>query len=214
MNTPSAFRGPRTGRWAIALVAAAVPSLLGAAPSGTTYSKIANNGSVLADSATLGTGATDWACTLVNATRLVFEVKRDAPGTLRDYRNSYTWYDTDGSRNGGNPGSVGGGMCAGSNCDTQGYVAAVNAAALCGYTDWRLPNRVELQSIVATANQGTGTPTVDAAFFPNLTAGAYWAASNFAGNAAAAWVVHFDDGRATWREKDTPRAVVVVRGGR
>jgi hypothetical protein len=47
------------------------------------YTKIANDGSELPDSATLGTNPTDWACTKDNKTGLIWEVKTD-DGGLRD----------------------------------------------------------------------------------------------------------------------------------
>jgi hypothetical protein len=37
-----------------------------------------------------------------------------------------------------------------------GYVAAVNASALCGYTNWRLPTKTELLTINKVANGGLG----------------------------------------------------------
>ena len=66
----------------------------------TGYSKIANDGSLLADAAVLGTGAKDWACTRDNATGLVWEVKTD-DGGLRDKDNTYSWYDPNPATNGG-----------------------------------------------------------------------------------------------------------------
>ncbi|WP_295582465.1 hypothetical protein [uncultured Lamprocystis sp.] len=40
-----------------------------------------------------------------------------------------------------------GGSCSGNDCDTDGFVRAVNAQGLCGARDWRLPANVELLSI-------------------------------------------------------------------
>ena len=56
------------------------------------YSKIANSGSVLPDSAVLGSGAGDWACTRDNTTGLIWEVKT-TDGGLRDWNKGYTNYD-------------------------------------------------------------------------------------------------------------------------
>ena len=56
------------------------------------YTKIANNGLRLPDSATLGTNPTDWACTKDNNTGLVWEVKT-TDGGLRDMNYYYANYD-------------------------------------------------------------------------------------------------------------------------
>jgi hypothetical protein len=79
-----------------------------------------------------------------------------------------------------------------------GYKAAVNAIALCGYTDWRLPTVDELQSLVdySVANPG---PTIDFTWFPNTGSSLYWSASALPpsvviGHAALAWYVAFSNG--------------------
>lgn len=60
--------------------------------------------------------------------------------------------------------------------DASAYVLAVNAIALCGYTDWRLPDADELQSIV---DYGVGMPgpVVDLGWFPNTRNGYFWSSS-------------------------------------
>ncbi len=56
------------------------------------YTKIANNGTDLPDSAVLGSGATDWACTRDDTSGLIWEVKT-GDGGLRDANKTYTNYD-------------------------------------------------------------------------------------------------------------------------
>lgn len=59
--------------------------------------------------------------------------------------------------------------------DAQAYIQLVNAIALCGFTDWRLPTREELHGIVhygAAANN----PFIELDWFPN-TPGAYYRTS-------------------------------------
>lgn len=77
--------------------------------------------------------------------------------------------------------------------NTAGYVNAVNAAKLCGYTDWRLPTADELQGIVDYGVAYPG-PTVDASWFPNTVGWAYWSSSPYVGGANDAWVVYFGYG--------------------
>jgi Protein of unknown function (DUF1566) len=62
--------------------------------------------------------------------------------------------------------------------NTVGFVAAVNASNLCGYSDWRLPTKTELLSIVDTSSAPTG-PTVNSAWFPNTDASGYWTSEAF-----------------------------------
>lgn len=71
--------------------------------------------------------------------------------------------------------------------DASAYVATVNAANLCSYTDWRLPTKDELRGLVV---QGV-TPTIDGTWFPNTQSGPYWTSSPLVGNANFAWNVNF-----------------------
>ncbi len=174
------------------------------------FSKIANDGTLLAAGAVLGTAATDWACTKDNVTGLTWEVKTTSG--LRSSVNTYTWYSADAATNGGNAGTANGGTCSASNCDTQSFVAAVNAAALCGYSDWRLPNLRELQSVVDLSAL-VGSATVDASYFPNTAHKAHWTANTLAASPVYAWEVDFSTGRS---EISYPKlqgaAVRLVRG--
>ena len=184
---------------------------VGAGATGFDYTKIANNGSELPESATLGSGPNDWACTRDNVTGLIWEVKT-ADGGLRDRNNTYTWYQLDGP-NMGNSGTQNGGSCVGSACDTTGFVQAVNAQGLCGATGWRLPTVGELHSIV---HHGRTSPAIDTSFFPNTPSSFFWSASPYAGNSGYAWSVSFItgyDGNGDWLHKRHLRRVRLVRGG-
>lgn len=192
--------------------AAGVLTKIGAGAKGFDFSKIANNGTVLASGAALGIAATDWACTRDNVTGLIWEVKTTSG--LRSSAHTYTWYSTDAASNGGNAGTANGGVCTGSNCDTQSFVAAVNATSLCGYSDWRMPSLRELQSLVDFSVPGTGAaPTLDANYFPNTQISLFWSANNYSSYPAYAWFVHFYDGHSSASVKGGNGYVRLVRGG-
>lgn len=74
-----------------------------------------------------------------------------------------------------------------------GYKNAVNASALCGYTDWRLPTVAELQSLVDYSVSYPG-PTIDSNWFPNTSRSNYWSATTFSDYVFCAWGVDFVNG--------------------
>jgi hypothetical protein len=77
--------------------------------------------------------------------------------------------------------------------DASTYVSAVNAAKLCGYSDWRLPTADELQGLV-DYSVAYPRPTIDATWFPNTQQYAYWTGTRYASDARFAWAVDFDYG--------------------
>jgi len=182
----------RYGRDAAA--AAGVLPKVGGGSKGFDFTKIANNGQTLPASAPLGSGPTDWACTRDNVTGLIWEVK--ATSGLRSKDHSYTWYNSDAATNGGSAGTASGGTCfTAGRCDTEKFLQDVNATGLCGASDWRMPSRKELVSIVDYGIAIPG-PTIDMNYFPNTTASDFWSASANADYSGYAWDVDFNDGLA------------------
>ncbi|MDO6459823.1 DUF1566 domain-containing protein [Granulosicoccaceae sp. 1_MG-2023] len=115
----------------------------------------------------LPNSASQWACVRDNRTGLIWEVKTDDDG-LRDRFNTYTWYfEEDELLNGGDAGTRDGGQCKGGiDCDTQSYVAAIEAENLCGRdSGWRLPTPEELRSINDYSRGYTTRPTLDTDYF-------------------------------------------------
>ena len=79
-----------------------------------------------------------------------------------------------------------------------------------GDAAWRLPQRDELQSIVATSCK---RPAVNETVFPGTASIQYWTST--ASGPSYAWVVFFRTGMPTWDFlKTTPFAVRLVRNGR
>lgn len=187
---------------------------VGAGEAGFDYTKIANNGAVLPATAALGSGPGDWACTRDNVTGLVWEVKTD-DGGLRDKDWTYTWFNSDPTRNGGSVGDWGTHTCGSmssywNQCNTEHFVAAVNGVGLCGLRDWRMPSVEELNSIV---HRGRTDPAVEAGYFPNTTSSYFWSGSPNAYFLGDAWYVHFYVGYAEHHPRGANYSVRLVRGG-
>jgi len=171
---------------------------------GFSFTKLDVNGNPLA------AGAATWSCVRDNVTGLIWEVKTD-DGGLRDKDWTYTWYNSDAATNGGSAGTAdGGNNCFNTaRCDTQKYVADVNAQGFCGAHDWRLPDPRELLSIVSNDRIN---PAIDTTYFPNTVASWVWSASPYAYDPNYAWYVYFSGGGVDADGKNYAGSVRLVRG--
>ena len=186
-------------------------SKIGDGRAGFDFTKLDANGNPLADQSVAYT-TTPWHCVKDNVTGLIWEVKT-TDGGVRDAGHTYTWYNSTGINDGGDPGVANGGTCVdGSNCDTEKYVAAVNAIGLCGRTDWRLPKVEELLSLL---DYSVAYPfiAIDTAYFPN-TMSIYWSASPYADSVSRAWSVGFDSRTDMINQKIVGHNVRLVSDGR
>ena len=171
---------------------------------GFSFTKIDSSGNALPAS------AASWDCVLDNVTGLMWEVKT-TDGGLRDRNWVYSWYNSDATTNGGSTGAANGGSCLdSSNCDTEKYVAQVNSAGLCGYSDWHLPKKETLRSIVSYDRTN---PAIDSDWFPNTISSYYWSASPYANNSAYAWYVYFNFGYDYFNYRAGHLYVRLVRTG-
>ncbi|MBT4945810.1 MAG: tandem-95 repeat protein, partial [Candidatus Marinimicrobia bacterium] len=190
------------------------------------YTKIANDGSELPQSAMLGNGPNDWACTRDDDTGYIWEVKSD-DGGLRDRDHTYSWYSENEQINGGEVGIQNSGSCAASNCDTDGYVSAINEQELCGFTDWRVPGVSELKELVYCGNdvsyplsdaEGCGSgallPSIRQDFFPSAPEAAAWSLLTDYSNTNRAWLVDFSSGSLSTELKGGNGYVRLVNGQR
>jgi hypothetical protein len=78
-----------------------------------------------------------------------------------------------------------------------------------GRSDWRLPNRVELESLLRL---NANLPAIDAELFPNTAAVGYWSSTPYA-ISLDAWRVGFDYGRVSNAQMTFGNRVRFVRGG-
>lgn len=160
------------------------------------YTKLDGSGNDLPDSAAA------WAMVRDNTTGLIWEAKTD-DGTLHDKDNQYAWCDTNPATNGGNAG-----YCSGA--DTEDFINAVNAEALGGHSDWRLPTIQELSTLVDSGKVGL---LVNTTYFPKTVASYYWSSSTYAYSANLAWNVYFNIGYVSSYYKSYAYYVRAVRGG-
>ncbi|MBN2524764.1 MAG: DUF1566 domain-containing protein [Deltaproteobacteria bacterium] len=91
-----------------------------------------------------------------------------------------------------------------------------NALAYCeslnwgGYTDWRLPNKKELLSIVDDSRYN---PARDMTAFPATPSSDFWSSSSNASSENSAWYVDFDYGSVYYYSKTDTYHARCVRGG-
>ena len=104
----------------------------------------------------------------------------------------------------------------GSDCSGEptlmDWSAALNAASdadLADQTDWRLPNRNELASIIESRCY---SPAINGSIFPDSPAAGFWTSSPTPTDSA--WQVEFDQGAVFQQPLTETGAVRLVRGGR
>ena len=165
-----------------------------------------------------------WSCVEDKVTGLIWEVKL-ADTSLRGARKSCHWYSDNNSTNGGSTG-IDSHALNSSYCTTQSYINHINSIGLCGFSDWRLPMREELRSLVdygAIVDHGrlysSFPPLIDSHYFPNNRSSTYWSYTSAAASYPTAiystikkaWVVDFKDGREKMEGKFSLNHLRLVR---
>lgn len=131
-----------------------------------------------------------------NVTGLMWEKLSD-DGSIHDKDTQYNWTNA-----------------------IAGKIATLNSTAFGGYTDWRLPNYYELQTLI---HLGDSAPAVYPEFNTGCVAGcatcsctrlnAYWSSSTFDQARGSGWEINFDDGTSFINPKGNGSYVRAVRGG-
>ena len=154
----------------------------------------------------------EWSCIMDNKTTLMWEVKSAVGGgSINDASYVYSWFKSNSADFNAHGVTENGGICADSrHCDTEKFVEVMNQSGWCGYSDWRIPTRLELQSIV---NYAQAIPAVDILFFPYAQHDYYWTADIDIDDLESAWMVNFLYGNIYGNLTRIPRAVRLVRSG-
>ena len=106
-----------------------------------------------------------------------------------------------------------GSALAGTWAEALARATAVNAAPAtlgAGASDWRLPNRNELATLV---ERKCTNPAINSTLFPATAAQSFWTSSPYALNAAFAWYVDFNAGDIGPAFKTGAKNIRLVRGG-
>ena len=166
---------------------------------GFSFTKLDSSGSELPAS------AESWSCVKDNITGLIWEVKSD-DGGIHDKDNTYRWggLSAIGRDHVNRKGSY--------YDDWNGLVNGSNSSAFCGYSDWRVPGREALRSIV---NYDRSNPAIDTSYFPNFpNSGSawFWSSSPYA-YSSNAWKFSFNYGSDGYYYRGSYGHVRLVRGG-
>ena len=106
------------------------------------------------------------------------------------------------------------GSCTGGQMTWQGalnYVNCLNNTNYLGYSDWRLPNKNELRSLMSYGNVNAALPTGHP--FTGAQNAVYWTSTTLHPNMSNAYTVNFSTGLLSNVVKTSNRYVLPVRGG-
>lgn len=166
------------------------------------YTKLDANGNALPPS------ATEWVMVRDNVIGLIWENKT-SDGSIHEGSKTFTWCDTNPATNGGYQGNCGAGV-GDAATDTEAFIKALNHANFGGFSDWRVPTRKELRTIV---DYGRFNPAINTTDFSNTQASYYWSSTTYVGDTGYAWSMDFDFGHGPYGDKSRLFYVRAVRGG-
>ncbi|MBN1766883.1 MAG: DUF1566 domain-containing protein [Prolixibacteraceae bacterium] len=90
------------------------------------------------------------------------------------------------------------------------FIDKLNKYSYGGFSDWRMPNREELRSIVLYNDE---IPAIDTQFFPDTQTDFYWSNNNYAPNKNMQWGIYFGYGCSICYSNHKFYPVRAVRGG-
>lgn len=106
------------------------------------------------------------------------------------------------------------GLSCNGSASTSTWSASLSTAKnsnFAGYSDWRLPNKQELESVV---DDSCHSPAINDTIFPNDPQLWTWTSTTVPESPAAAWIVNFQFGTTDIRDKgDNDKTVRLVRSG-
>lgn len=145
----------------------------------------------------------------VTATAPDSRYQDNGDGTVSDLYTGLMWQRCSGGQSGSD--------CASGSANTFTWDLALqqpqtvnSGGGFAGYTDWRLPDSKELESLVEEA---CWSPAINVTFFPNTLNAWYWSSSPSADSSDYAWVVSFDNGNAYGSNRSSSFHVRLVRSG-
>jgi hypothetical protein len=109
------------------------------------------------------------------------------------------------------PGCSGNSSVAGDTCswaEAKNYCASAALATSLGVGGWRLPTKIELESIL---DQTTSNPAIDSSAFPGTPSAVFWTASPYVDAGELAWYVDFNLGGSYYRASSDTYLVRCVR---
>lgn len=130
---------------------------------------------------------TKWSCVRDNTTGLVWEIKTDNGSKDSDTtdNNHTNIHHKDNAYHWGGKTALGK-----THANKQGtyyddWTGLVDGSNFCGFTDWKVPNKVQLRSIV---HYGRNNPAIDTDYFPNSNTGKFWSSLPSALDSSRAWL--------------------------
>lgn len=131
-----------------------------------------------------------------------FQANND--GTVTDLATGLMWV--------ADPSEIGGVWGTPGNPETMSWYDAVtncNNLSYAGYSDWRLPNAKELESLI---DYSKSSPAIDSQKFPNAKNGGYWSGSGTNYGCENEWFNMGNTGQKSWeQDKNLKKNVRPVR---